>query len=459
MTKGKTGDCPFYCLREYSDNPNGNFCELCGSLKRAHRTCLGKYSDDWHECDVFKRYGGAEELERKKGIEIAHNVPPASLAAATAAADQTTTAPEQSASGSTMAGPAADICETEAEQALMFDYDGLDAQTVNDLHLAEHEYLAGQKMAEVGLRRMADGVAIAHDALCVTIATKCRNGEGAFTASESTFGRWCESIGLNRKAAERLLQVAKLMDESSPREQKVLEELSPSLLYAAAKPSAPAELVQGVKAGDITTHKQYQELLDEIRNRDAKISELIEAGEASDRRADAAEKRAREAEAQCAAMLDKQDEHIAHIHDLESRPVEVAVQEPDPAEVERMAEEKARAMTAELRGQLKTAEGNLQRMKSIRDSLQSQLENRRQAAFRQAAVLTAENVLPMAQDLAGNIRALYNTFLLAAHGLHGEDYRRCAAPLAQALEEALGGLRANTAQYTANRYEEDEDFE
>ena len=73
--------------------------------------------------------------------------------------------------------------------------------------------------------------------------------------------------------------------------------------------------------------------------------------------------------------------------------------------------------------------------------------------------MTAENVLPMAQDLAGNIKSLYNTFLLAAHSLHGEDYRRCAAPLAQALEEALGGLRANTAQYTANRYEEDEDFE
>ena len=116
-------------------------------------------------------------------------------------------------------------------------------------------------------------------------------------------------------------------------------------------------------------------------------------------------------------------------------------------------------MTAELRGQLKTAEGNIQRMKSIRDSLQSQLEDWRQAASHQATALTAENVLPMAQDLAGNIKSLYNTFLLAAHGLHGEDYRRCAAPLAQALEEALGGLRANTAQYTANRYEEDEDFE
>ena len=55
-------------------------------------------------------------------------------------------------------------------------------------------------------------------------------------------------------------------------------------------------------------------------------------------------------------VLDKQGEYIARIHALESRPVEVAVQEPDPAEVERMAEEKARAMTAGLRGQLKTAE-------------------------------------------------------------------------------------------------------
>ena len=419
MTKGKTGDCPFYCLREYSDNPNGNFCELCGSLKRAHRTCLEKYSDDWRLCTVFKTYGGAERLEQKKGLQ--------SLSAASVSSD---TVPAEK-----------------------FDYSGLDEQTIEVLHLAEREI---HKARQVYICRVSAAVAAAHE----TIVAKCENGnDGKFTSHENTFLAWCASVGLKKDAAYRLLQVNALLTGATPEEQATLEAASPSLLYAAAKPSAPAELVQGVKAGDITTYKQYQELLAEIRNRDAKISELIEASEASDRRADAAEKRAREAEAQCAAMLDKQDEHIAHIHDLESRPVEVAVQEPDPAEVERMAEEKARAMTAELRGQLKTAEGNLQRMKSIRDSLQSQLENRRQAAFRQAAVLTAENVLPMAQDLAGNIRALYNTFLLAAHGLHGEDYRRCAAPLAQALEEALGGLRANTAQYTANRYEEDEDFE
>ncbi|MFR3972696.1 MAG: hypothetical protein ACLTZH_05275 [Subdoligranulum sp.] len=87
--------------------------------------------------------------------------------------------------------------------AAEFDYSGLDAQTVTDLHLAEQMYTSGRKLAEMGLRRMADGVSIAHDALCVTIATKCRNGKGAFSDSEKTFGSWCESVGLNRKAAER----------------------------------------------------------------------------------------------------------------------------------------------------------------------------------------------------------------------------------------------------------------
>lgn len=172
--------------------------------------------------------------------------------------------------------------------AAEFDYSGLDAQTVTDLHLAEQMYTSGRKLAEMGLRRMADGVSIAHDALCVTIATKCRNGKGAFSDSEKTFGGWCESVGLNRKAAERLLQVAKLFDSSSPRQQQVLEELSPSLLYAAAKPTAPADLVQAVKSGDITTHKQYQELLKENQQLRADRVNALNAAAAAEAARDAA---------------------------------------------------------------------------------------------------------------------------------------------------------------------------
>ena len=285
--------------------------------------------------------------------------------------------------------------------AAEFDYSGLDAQTVTDLHLAEQMYTSGRKLAEMGLRRMADGVSIAHDALCVTIATKCRNGKGAFSDSEKTFGSWCESVGLNRKAAERLLQVAKLFDSSSPREQQVLEELSPSLLYAAAKPSAPADLVQAVKSGDITTHKQYQDLLKENQQlradrvsalnaaaaaaaaRDAALADVdglheqnrqlqVAATGAQEsyrtahknegsalRRATEAEQRAKEAEKQLAgarqvadAARMRADKYQREAEAAKAQPVAAAV---DEDEINRRAHTLADELTAPLRSELEAA--------------------------------------------------------------------------------------------------------
>lgn len=144
-----------------------------------------------------------------------------------------------------------------------FDYSGLDEQTVDDLHFAEKEYQHGKKLAERGLVRMGDAIAIAHEALCGTVVAIRDNGR--FAKKDDTFRAWCVSIGITKDTAYRLLQVAALMDNSSPRQQRVLKELSPSLLYAVAKPSAPAELVAQVKSGDITTHKQYQDLLAQIK--------------------------------------------------------------------------------------------------------------------------------------------------------------------------------------------------
>ena len=282
-----------------------------------------------------------------------------------------------------------------------FDYSGLDTQTVTDLHLAEQMYTSGRKLAEMGLRRMADGVSIAHDALCVTIATKCRNGKGAFSDSEKTFGSWCESVGLNRKAAERLLQVAKLFDSSSPRQQQVLEELSPSLLYAAAKPSAPADLVQAVKSGDITTHKQYQDLLKENQQlradrvnalnaaaaaeaaRDAALADVdglheqnrqLQAAatgaqesyrtahkneDSALRRAAEAEQRAKEAEKQLAgarqvadAARMRADKYQREAEAAKAQPVAAAV---DEDEINRRAHTLADELTAPLRSELEAA--------------------------------------------------------------------------------------------------------
>ena len=268
--------------------------------------------------------------------------------------------------------------DTDPMSLPAFDYTGLDAQTVADLHLAEREFAGGKRMTEIGLRRMADGVAIAHDALCGTDATLCRNGDGTFTAPEKTFGRWCDSVGLNRKAAERLLQVSKLFDNSSPRQQKALEELGPTLLYAAAKPSAPAELVQAVKDGDITTHKQYQDLLaryDAEKAARAKAEKAAKAmtecyntahkneeftlknmKKAQDER-DTALRRAAEAEKQrdgardaLAAAKLRGDKLKAENDALKAHPIEAQVV--DEEEIDRRAQARADELPAPLREEL-----------------------------------------------------------------------------------------------------------
>lgn len=362
--------------------------------------CFGILMDDYEVPDAVVKALRALPNKEKTPCKVNTTAPNAD-AAATMAAPAATLAEETSTTQADANSCPPDPCSPADASGAMsnpsgaetacsaaeFDYSGLDAQTVTDLHLAEQMYTSGRKLAEMGLRRMADGVSIAHDALCVTIATKCRNGKGAFSDSEKTFGGWCESVGLNRKAAERLLQVAKLFDSSSPRQQQVLEELSPSLLYAAAKPSAPANLVQAVKDGDITTHKQYQDLLAQLKTaesaRDAALADVdglheqnrqLQAAatgaqescrtahkneDSALRRATEAEQRAKEAEKQLAgarqvadAARMRADKYQREAEAAKAQPVAAAV---DEDEINRRAHTLADELTAPLRSELEAA--------------------------------------------------------------------------------------------------------
>ena len=144
-----------------------------------------------------------------------------------------------------------------------FDYSGLTDQTVEDLHFAEDEYRHGKQMAERGLVHMGNAIAAAHDALCGVVQQLDNSKHG--NRGDDSFRAWCCSIGITKSTAYNLLQVSALIDGSSPRQRAILEALPPTLLYAVAKPSAPAELVEQVKNGDITTNKQYQEAMAQIK--------------------------------------------------------------------------------------------------------------------------------------------------------------------------------------------------
>lgn len=203
-----------------------------------------------------------------------------------------------------------------------FDYSGLDAQTVDDLHFAEKEYQHGKKLAERGLVHMGNAIAAAHDALCGTVVQQLDNGEdGACRTmrkarnnqhSEDTFKSWCLSIGITKDSAYRLLQVSALMDGSSPRQRAILEALPPTLLYAVAKPSAPAELVAQVKSGDITSHKQYQEALAQIKAE----KERADAAEAERDKLLGAQNRAAWAESHIQDVEAQRDAALADVQGL-----------------------------------------------------------------------------------------------------------------------------------------------
>lgn len=284
-----------------------------------------------------------------------------------------------------------------------FDYSGLTDQTVEDLHFAEDEYRHGKQMAEHGLVHMGNAIAAAHDALCGVVA-QCDNGEdGARLTmrqarnnqhSEDTFKDWCLSVGVTKPTAYRLLQVSALMDGSSPRQRAILEALPPTLLYAVAKPSAPQELVEKVKNGEVTTNKAYQDLLKEnqqlrtdrveamnradraehkleaahadingLAEQNSRLKDRATAAEAREEEAwkmqSKAETRAQDAEKQLegarqvaeAAKL-RGDKLKAENDALKNQPITAVV---DKEEVERQAREMAAEMTADLRAQLEQA--------------------------------------------------------------------------------------------------------
>ncbi len=280
-----------------------------------------------------------------------------------------------------------------------FDYSGLTDQTVENLHFAEDEYRHGKQMAERGLVHMGNAIAAAHDALCGVVQLLDNSKHG--NRGDDSFRAWCCSIGITKSTAYNLLQVSALMDGSSPRQRAILEALPPTLLYAVAKPSAPQELVEKVKNGEVTTNKAYQDLLKENQqlrtdrveamNRADRAEHKLEAAHAdinglteqnaklqqsyhdadegriaarlqcqkAEGERDRAEERAKDAENQLAGSRQmaeaaklRGDKLKAENDALKKQPITTVV---DKEEVERQAREMAAEMTADLRAQLEQA--------------------------------------------------------------------------------------------------------
>lgn len=328
-----------------------------------------------------------------------------------------------------------------------FDYSGLDAQTVDDLHFAEKEYQHGKKLAERGLVHMGNAIAAAHDALCGTVVQQLDNGSDGACRNlrrahnnqhcDDTFRAWCVSIGITKDTAYRLLQVAALMDNSSPRQQRVLKELSPSLLYAVAKPSAPAELVAQVKSGDITTHKQYQEALVQIKTE----KERADAAEAERDKLLGAQNRAAWAESHIQDVEAQRDAALADVqglteqnHQLQQRADAAEAREEEAWKLNEKSQQRAKDAESQLAGARQVAEAAKLRgdkLKAENDALKSQpitavvdeeeVDRRAgEKAYQMAADMTAElqaKLNAVTGDAEQDVRNAYDSVLLASRSM------------------------------------------
>ena len=119
---------------------------------------------------------------------------------------------------------------------------------------------------------------------------------------KGSWGKWCAAVGISRDTGENMVRVAEQFGNIQLEGKSILDVQPLKLLYAAAKPSTPTQVKQAVFSGDITSYKEYQELLAQIK--------------AEKERADAAETREEEAwsmvsKAQDEAQTAKSDLEVA----------------------------------------------------------------------------------------------------------------------------------------------------
>lgn len=236
-----------------------------------------------------------------------------------------------------------------AENMPAFDYSVLDAETADKLRGITECVAELQQSYAWG---MAYQVGRAHDLLCgggacETVAqARKRNNQ----YSDATFTAWCEYIGVPRRTAYNLLNAYSLICDADPEQQKNLQLAPAKLLYAAGKKDAPPALVQAVKDGDVTTHKQYQALLKENQQlRADRVNALNEAKRAENRAVEAERQRDGARQVAEAANL-RADKWQREAEASKAAPVPSTAVDED--ELNRRAEALAAELTAPLQAEL-----------------------------------------------------------------------------------------------------------
>ena len=355
-----------------------------------------------------------------------------------------------------------------------FDYAGLDTQTVDVLHMAESQYSKGKKMAETGLRWMVNAVSMAHDALCSTVVQQLDNskhGNGSEAGvvpqwdnskhgnrGEDSFRAWCASIGVSKSSAYRLLSVSEKFSNIEVDGKSILDVQPATLLYEAAKPSAPADMVRKVTTCEITSSAEYRAVLKENQQLRTDRVNAMNQAELEKQRAEKAEAERDKARADqlstakdCNRLglkvsqekdrADKAEARAKTAEDaLKHQPITGVV---DKDEVKRQAEALSRNAVQEARQQAAEAQARLRQYQEDAEGL----------------LAPAQACAQQAQFIADSVRAMYLNWFGSAVAADA-SLAQMGTPLYAVCGEIMSSLEEeNTINPTAAGSEEDAERE
>ena len=253
---------------------------------------------------------------------------------------------------------------------------------------------------------------------------------------KGSWGKWCAAVGISRDTGDNMVRVAEQFGNIQLEGKSIFDVQPMKLLYAAAKPSTPEEVKQAVFTGDITTYKEYQEVMAQLKAE----KERADAAEAERDKLLGAQNRAAWAESHIQDVEAQRDAALADVqglteqnaklqqsyHDADESRIAANLQR-QKAEAERdRAEARAKDAENQLAGSRQVAEAAKLRgdkLKAENDALKKQpitavvdKEEVERQAREMAAEMTADLRAQLEQTASGSeqdAHSSYDNVLLA----------------------------------------------
>ena len=239
---------------------------------------------------------------------------------------------------------------------------------------------------------------------------------------QGSWGKWCTAVGISRDTGDNMVRVAEQFGNIQLEGKSILDVQPMKLLYAAAKPSTPEVVKQAVFTGDITTYKEYQELMAQLK--------------AEKDRADAAEKSAQNARKENAYFKELVKSAEAQTH--------------KDAEKREEAESRYESALADISG---LKEQNAQLQQSYHDADESRIAANLQQQKAEAERDKAEARAKDAENQLSGSRQVAEAAKLRADKLQEENAALKKQPIAAVVDEEEVDRRAKAL---AHQWDEEE---